>query len=61
MGNSGGVRRLGYLCDTFNLTVKLPKIEARNYLYLDPAMPKKGGKSAKWRLVVNVEGLDSLE
>jgi len=61
MGNSGVVRRLGYLCDTFNLTVKLPKIEARNYLYLDPTMPKKGDKSAKWRLVVNVEGLDSLE
>ena len=62
MGNSGVVRRLGYLCDTFNLKVKLPKVEARNYLYLDPTMPHDGTKNAKWRLIVNInEELTSLE
>ncbi len=62
MGNSGVVRRLGYLCDTFNLRVKLPKVEVRNYLYLDPTMPHDGTKNAKWRLIVNInEELISLE
>ncbi|GAH37375.1 unnamed protein product, partial [marine sediment metagenome] len=26
-----------------------------NYLLLDPTMPKKGSKSAKWRLIINLD------
>ena len=63
MGNSGVIRRLGYLCDLFNIPVELPKVDVKNYLYLDPTMPKKGFKNAKWRLIVNIEekGFEELE
>lgn len=55
IGNSGIMRRLGYLYDLFSVNINLPEIRARNYLYLDPTMPHKGSKSAKWRLVINLD------
>ena len=60
IGNSGVVRRLGYLCGLLGVQVDLPDIDARNYLYLDPTMPKKGELDGRWRLVLNVE-LGELE
>jgi len=55
IGNSGVIRRLGYLTDILGIDIKLPEIKARNYLYLDPTMPKNGGKNAKWRLIINLD------
>ena len=55
IGNSGVLRRLGYLCDLLNIKIKLPKLTIRNYLLLDPTMPDKGLKSAKWRLIINLD------
>jgi len=55
IGNSGVIRRLGYLCELLNVKIKLPKLNIRNYLLLDPTMPKKGPKSAKWRLIINLD------
>ncbi|MBO8151107.1 MAG: hypothetical protein DRP92_07475 [Candidatus Neomarinimicrobiota bacterium] len=55
MENSGVLRRLGYLFDLLGLKVELPKPNVRNYLYLDPTMPKKGPKNAKWRLIINLD------
>ena len=55
MDNSGVVRRLGYLCEMFGLDVEVPKPDVRNYLLLDPTMPKKGKRSARWRLILNIE------
>lgn len=63
MENSGVIRRLGYLCDLLQIDISLPEIDARNYLYLDPTMPKKGVKNAKWRLIINLDNrsLGALE
>jgi len=55
IGNSGVLRRLGYLCDILNIDMSLPKIETRNYLYLDPTMPKKGPKKRIWKLIINLD------
>jgi len=55
IGNSGVIRRLGYLCDLLQIDISLPEIETKNYLYLDPTMPKKGVKNAKWRLIINLD------
>jgi len=55
IGNSGVIRRLGYLSEALGIDVKLPEIKTRNYLYLDPTMPKKGRKNAKWRLIINLD------
>jgi len=55
IGNSGVIRRLGYLCDILDIKISLPKIETRNYLYLDPTMPKKGLKNARWKLMINLD------
>ncbi len=55
IGNSGVIRRLGYLCELLNIKIKLPKLNIRNYLLLDPTMPEKGSKSAKWRLIINLD------
>jgi len=54
-GNSGVIRRLGYLCDLLQINISLPRIDTRSYLFLDPTMPHKGSKSAKWRLIVNLD------
>lgn len=55
IGNSGVIRRLGYLSELLDIGIKTPLVKTRNYLYLDPTMPKKGRKNAKWRLVVNLD------
>lgn len=54
-GNSGVIRRLGYLCDLLQVDIPLPKIDTRNYLFLDPTMPHKGSKNGKWRLIINLD------
>lgn len=61
--NSGVIRRLGFLCEFLGIGIDIPRVETRNYLYLDPTMQKKGGKNAKWHLIVNVDKkiLGSLE
>ncbi len=55
IGNSGVIRRLGYLCEILNIPIKLPKITVKNYLLLDPTMPRLGETNAKWRLIINTE------
>lgn len=60
IGNSGVIRRLGYLCDCLDIDILLPKIESRSYLYLDPTQPKNGDTESEWRLKVNIR-LDDLE
>jgi len=55
IGNSGVLRRLGFLCELLNIKISLPKINTRNYLLLEPTMPDKGLKSAKWRLIINLD------
>jgi len=54
IGNSGVIRRLGYLCDLLQIDISFPEIDTRNYLYLDPTMPQKGVKNAKWKLIINL-------
>jgi len=54
ISNSGVIRRLGYLSEFLNMPVDLPAINTRNYLLLDPTMPEEGPKSAKWRLIINL-------
>ena len=63
IGNTGVIRRLGYLCDYLNIRIELPEIRTRNYLLLDPTMVNKGTKNSKWRLVINLnkEILGNLE
>lgn len=55
IGNSGVIRRLGYLCNFLGVDISLPLIDTRNYLLLDPSMPHKGSKNSKWRLVINLD------
>jgi len=55
IGNSGVLRRLGYLCELLDLKINLPKINTRNYLLLDPTMPGKDTKNARWRLIINLD------
>lgn len=63
IGNSGVIRRLGYLYEVLGIDTNLPEIKTRNYLLLDPTMPEKGSKNAKWRLIINLDRkiLGSLE
>jgi predicted transcriptional regulator of viral defense system len=58
IGNSGVIRRLGYLCEQFEIEIDLPELDTRNYLYLDPTMPHGGQKNARWRLIINVNEMD---
>ena len=60
MDNSAIIRRLGYLCDYFEVSIDLPKPKTRNYILLDPTMPGEGNVDSKWRVIVNVE-LEGLE
>ncbi len=60
IGNSGVMRRLGYLSDFLGIDINVPKINTRNYLYLDPTMPREGFKNAKYKLIINLN-LDNLE
>ena len=55
IGNSGVLRRLGYLCELLNIKIKLPKLNIRNYLLLDPTMSEKDTKNARWRLLINLD------
>ncbi len=55
MGNSGVVRRLGYLCNYLSINIDIFPVETRNYLLLDPTMSQKGFKNAKWRLIINLD------
>ena len=55
IGNSGVMRRLGYICDFLEIDISLPMINTRNYLLLDPTMPHKGSKNAKWKLIINLD------
>ena len=55
IGNSGVIRRFGYLCDFLRIDIDVPMIKTRNYLLLDPTMPHKGKKEAKWRVIVNLD------
>lgn len=55
IGNTGVLRRFGYLCDLYDVDIEIPSVDARNYLKLDPTMPEKGDKSARWRLILNID------
>ncbi len=55
IGNSGVLRRFGYLCELYNVDIELPSVDSRNYLLLDPTMPDKGDKDSKWRLTINLD------
>ncbi len=54
INNTGVIRRLGYLCDLFNIPISLPEVTSRNYLYLDPTMPHDGETDSEWRLKINI-------
>jgi len=60
INNSAVVRRLGYLCDYFGVNIDLPKPKTRNYILLDPTMPREGHVDSKWKVIINVE-LEGLE
>ncbi|MCK4234875.1 type IV toxin-antitoxin system AbiEi family antitoxin domain-containing protein, partial [candidate division WOR-3 bacterium] len=53
IGNSGVIRRLGFLCDFLRIDIDVPMIKTRNYLLLDSTMSHKGSKNARWRLIIN--------
>jgi predicted transcriptional regulator of viral defense system len=53
--NTGVLRRLGYLCDTFQLPGFLSPIHTRNYLMLDPTQPPTTTINTKWKLIINEE------
>jgi len=55
ISNTAVIRRLGYLCDLFKISITLPEVTSRNYLYLDPTMPHDGGTDSDWRLKVNID------
>ena len=64
MNNSAVTRRLGYLCEQLNMPINLPTKEikiylnkVRNYLPLDPTMPKEGRLDSTWQLIINWEEL----
>jgi len=52
--NSAVIRRLGYLCDYLGIEIELPSIKTRNYILLDPMLPKQGKVVSKWRIIDNV-------
>lgn len=65
LNNSAVTRRLGYLCDTLEIPIKLDydKIKkylkkVRNYIPLDPTMPHEGPKNTKWQVIVNWDEYD---
>lgn len=55
MGNSGIIRRLGYLSELLAIDLDVPRTETRSYLYLDPTLPHKGPKVSKWKLIINMD------
>lgn len=60
LGSSAVVRRLGFLCERFGVSIDLPRTDQRSYAYLDPTLTKEGACSPKWRLKVNLD-LEGLE
>jgi predicted transcriptional regulator of viral defense system len=55
IGNNAVVRRLGYLSEQAGVPLDLPLPRSRNYLLLDPTMPRQGENDPRWRLVINTE------
>jgi predicted transcriptional regulator of viral defense system len=55
IGNTGVIRRLGYLLDLYKIQSSIKQVKTRNYLYLNPGFIKKGRKESKWRLVINLD------
>lgn len=55
IGNSGVIRRLGYICETLQISINIPEINTRNYLKLDPVLPKTKKFDSKWHLIINEE------
>jgi predicted transcriptional regulator of viral defense system len=60
MGNSGIIRRLGYISDLLDLDIPVEPVKTRNYLSLDPTLPGSIRRSSKWRLKINMEEGDIL-
>ncbi len=60
INNTGVIRRLGYICEFLQIPIHLPEIKTRNYLKLDPILPKTNELNAKWHLIINEE-LGDLE
>ena len=60
INNTGVIRRLGYICEFIQIPIHLPEIKTRNYLKLDPILPKSNKLNAKWNLIIN-EKLGDLE
>ncbi len=62
IGNTGVIRRLGFLSDYYELDIEVPHLNKgiRNYLLLDPIMPERGDKSSRWRLTINL-GKEEME
>ena len=58
--NSGVIRRIGYICEFLQISINLPEIKTRNYLKLDPILPKTNKLDSKWHLIINEE-LGDLE
>lgn len=54
MGNTGILRRLGFISDYHNLGLEITIPDTRNYLYVDPTLPRVGEKIAKWRIIDNI-------
>jgi len=61
IGNSMVIRRLGYLCDLFNIPINLEIPNIRKYEMLDPTMPKTGNLNTKWRLILNVNEIPGVD
>ncbi len=63
IGNTGVIRRLGFLNDYYGLDIEVPPLDnsIRNYLILDTVMPEEGHKNSKWRLIINMRERDLEE
>lgn len=55
IGNTGVVRRLGYLLDLYEKNNNLIPVKTRNYLFLNSGLKKTGKKESKWKLVINLD------
>lgn len=53
--NTGVIRRLGYICEHLQIPINLPDIKTKNYLKLDPILPKTNTLNSKWHLNINEE------
>lgn len=55
IGNTGVIRRLGYLLGLYKIPSNITPVATRNYLYLNPGFVKNGKKESKWKLVINLD------